>query len=133
MAIFSRIIFEAVKRRARRGLNADADSLSGVKQDARQRGVRGEAFAYWYLRRHGYVFVACNHVPREIKGEIDLIGHDGEITECDSGETASGWPHGAAVSDGEAREKVPGAVRCSGDRRIFRPRGSSAPAFSPRM
>jgi len=42
MAIFSRIIFEAVKRRARRGLNADADSLSDMKQDARQRGVRGE-------------------------------------------------------------------------------------------
>src|SRR5467141_724469 len=38
MAIFSRIMFEAVNWRARRGLNADADSLSDVKQDARQRG-----------------------------------------------------------------------------------------------
>ena len=27
--------------------------------------------------------------------------------ECDGLETASGWPHGAAVSDGEARERVP--------------------------
>jgi hypothetical protein len=84
-------------------------------------------------------------VPREIKGEIDLIGYDGErlafvevrtrtaLPECDSGETASGWQRGAAVSDGEARERVPGAVRCGGDRRIFRPRGSGAPAFSPRM
>ena len=78
MAILSRITFEAVKWRARRGLNADADSLSGVKQDARQRGVRGETFAYWYLRRHGYVFVTRNYVPPEIKGEIDLIGYDGE-------------------------------------------------------
>jgi hypothetical protein len=32
----------AVKWRARRVLNADADSLSGVKQNARQRGVCGE-------------------------------------------------------------------------------------------
>src|SRR5258708_25621621 len=31
---------------ARRGLNANAESLSGVKQDARQRGVPGETFAY---------------------------------------------------------------------------------------
>jgi putative endonuclease len=77
MAIFSRIIFEAVKRRAR-GLNADADSLSDVKQDARQRGVHVETFAYWYLRGHGYVFVARNYVPREVKDEIDLIGYDGE-------------------------------------------------------
>ena|SRR6266851_4870146 len=35
-------------------------------------------FAYWYLRRHGYVFVARNYVPRDVKGEIDLIGYDGE-------------------------------------------------------
>lgn len=78
MAILSRIIFAAVKWRARRGLNADADALSDVKQDARQRGVRGETFAYWYMRRHGYVFVARNYVPRDVKGEIDLIGYDGE-------------------------------------------------------
>ena len=72
MAIFSRIILEAVKRCACRGLNADADSLSDVKQDARRRGVHGETFAYWYLRRYGYVFVARNYVPR------DVIGYDGE-------------------------------------------------------
>jgi hypothetical protein len=40
MAIFSRIIFEAVKWRARRGLNADAGSFRDVKKDARQRAVR---------------------------------------------------------------------------------------------
>ena len=75
---YSRTIFGAVKWRGRRRLNADTDSLSGVKQDARQRGVRGETFAYWYLRRHGYVFVARNYVPREIEGEIDQIGYDAE-------------------------------------------------------
>jgi hypothetical protein len=26
------------------------DSLSDIKQDARQRGVRGETFGYWCLR-----------------------------------------------------------------------------------
>jgi hypothetical protein len=70
MAIFSRIIFEAVKRLARRGLNADADSLSDVKQGARQRGVLGETFAYCHLRRHGYVFVARNYVPRDVKARL---------------------------------------------------------------
>jgi putative endonuclease len=28
--------------------------------------------------KHGYVFVARNYVPRDVKGEIDLIGYDGE-------------------------------------------------------
>jgi len=78
MAIFSRIIFETVKRRARRGLNCGDEPLAGAKEKARQRGVRGETFAYWYLRRHGYVFVARSYMPREVKGEIDLIGCDGE-------------------------------------------------------
>jgi putative endonuclease len=29
-------------------------------------------------RRHGYVFVARNYTPRGIKGELDLVGYDGE-------------------------------------------------------
>ena len=78
MAIFSRIIFETLKRRARRGLNCGDEPLAGAKEKARQRGVRGETFAYWYLRRHGYVFVARNYMPSEVKGEIDLIGYDEE-------------------------------------------------------
>jgi Holliday junction resolvase-like predicted endonuclease len=61
-----------------KGLNAGTDSLSDIKQDARQRGLRGETFACWYLRRHGYVFVARNYVPRDATGEIDLIGYDRE-------------------------------------------------------
>ena len=77
MAIFSRLIFETVKWRARRGLSGDEESFADKKEKARQRGVRGETFAYWYLRRHGYVFVARNYVPRGAKGEIDLVGYDG--------------------------------------------------------
>lgn len=78
MAIVSRLIFEVVKWRARRGLASDAETFADVKVAAKQRGVRGETFAYWYLRRHGYVFVARNYVPRGAQGEIDLVGYDGE-------------------------------------------------------
>ena len=78
MPLASRIIFEVVKWRARRGLTRDIDSFADTKAESRQRGVRGETFAYWYLRRQGYVFVARNYMPRGIKGEIDLVGYDGE-------------------------------------------------------
>lgn len=78
MAIFSRLIFETVKWRARRGLSGDEGTSANQKEKARRRGVCGETFAYWYLRRHGYVFVAKNFIPRGAKGEIDLVGYDGE-------------------------------------------------------
>jgi putative endonuclease len=77
MALFSRLIFEMVKWRARRGLSGEDGTLADAKEKARRRGVCGETFAYWYLRRHGYVFVARNYIPRGAKGEIDLIGYDG--------------------------------------------------------
>jgi putative endonuclease len=78
MPILSLLIYETVKWRARRGLGGGGEPLGDEKEIARQRGVRGETFAYWYLRRHGYVFVARNYVPRGGKGEIDLVGYDGE-------------------------------------------------------
>ena len=40
-------------------------------------GVQGETYAYWYLRRHGYVMIARNFTYRGMKGEIDLVGYDG--------------------------------------------------------
>jgi putative endonuclease len=78
MAIFSKLVFAVVRWRARHGLNAELESLADGKEKARQRGVRGETFAYWYLRRLGYVFIARNYIPRSIKGEVDLVGYDGE-------------------------------------------------------
>jgi putative endonuclease len=42
-------------------------------------GVRGETFAYWYLRRHGYTIIARNFKSPGVKGEIDLIGYDGNV------------------------------------------------------
>ena len=78
MALFSRLIFQMVRWKARRGLREDqAASPGDERQVARQTGIRGETYAYWYLRRHGYVFVARNYSPRTAKGELDLVGYDG--------------------------------------------------------
>jgi putative endonuclease len=86
MPIFSRLIFQAVRWASRRGLReeesfsnvARLEARSAKKLEARSAGVRGETYAYWFLRRHGYVFVAKNYTPRGIKGELDLIGYDGK-------------------------------------------------------
>jgi hypothetical protein len=71
MPIVSRLIFHAVQWAARKGLR-DGDALSpeAKKHAARQTGIRGETYAYWYLRCQGYVFVARNFTPRASKGEI---------------------------------------------------------------
>ena len=79
MPLISRAIFQLVHWAARKGLRDDPDnSLQQHKHAARRTGIRGETYAYWYLRRHGYVFVARNYTPRGIKGELDLVGYDGE-------------------------------------------------------
>jgi putative endonuclease len=93
MPIISRIIFGVVRWAARKGLRGeredacddgaddidDAEELeNAMRSAARQEGVRGETYAYWYLRCAGYVFIARNFLPRAAKGEIDLIGYDGE-------------------------------------------------------
>jgi putative endonuclease len=71
--------FAVVRWRSRRGLRLDAASTADAKkQEALQIGVRGETYAYWYLRRLGYLFIAKNYAPSHSKGEIDLIGYDGE-------------------------------------------------------
>jgi putative endonuclease len=41
-------------------------------------GQRGEEDAYFYLRQNGYVIVARNFRSPRHKGEIDLIGWDGD-------------------------------------------------------
>jgi putative endonuclease len=79
MALFSRIIFGVVHWMARRGLRDDEQPVAGQKKNvARRTGVHGETYAYWYLRRHGYIFIAKNYMPRGGKGELDLVAHDGE-------------------------------------------------------
>ena len=94
MPIFSRLIFYAVRFGARRGLRDDANANRPApgapdanpgnaekfqqKEKARRTGLRGETYGYWYLRRHGYVFVAKNYMPQGVKGELDLVGYDGQ-------------------------------------------------------
>ncbi len=79
MPMFSRVMFGLVDWAARKGL-ADSTappSREAAKQRARRTGVRGETYAYWYLRRQGYVMIARNYTYRGLKGEIDLVGYDG--------------------------------------------------------
>ncbi|HUK53936.1 MAG TPA: YraN family protein [Candidatus Binatia bacterium] len=83
--MFSRMMYALVAFGARKGLNQNAPTASGAtaaerrQQTRRATGVRGETFAYWYLRRHGYVLVARNYRAAGVKGEIDLVGYDGEV------------------------------------------------------
>jgi putative endonuclease len=79
MRFLSRVIFRVVCWAARKGLRDDSDVGSNHrKHESRRAGIRGETYAYWYLRRQGYVFIARNFMPRGAKGEIDLIGYDGD-------------------------------------------------------
>jgi putative endonuclease len=79
MPIFSRLMFQAVRWAARPGLREE-ENFSGEakKLEARSTGVRGETYAYRYLRREGYVFVAKNYARRGVKGALDLLGYDGK-------------------------------------------------------
>jgi len=64
-----------------------ADALSRARGEANPerlpehlvQGRRGEEAAYFYLREQGYVMVARNFRSPRHRGEIDLIGWDGEI------------------------------------------------------
>ena len=89
MPLFARVIFGLVNWAARNGLSEEAVTKQS-KQRARQTGVRGETFAYWYLRRHGYILVARNFTVPGIKGEIDLVGYDGPVLAFVEVKTRSG-------------------------------------------
>ncbi len=42
-------------------------------------GQRGEEDAYFYLRRLGYVIVARNWRSHRHRGELDMVGWDGDV------------------------------------------------------
>ena len=80
MPILGRAIFGMVDWAARRGLAepSEPETKAAAGHKARRTGVRGETYAYWYLRKNGYVMIARNFSQRGIQGEIDLVGYDGE-------------------------------------------------------
>jgi putative endonuclease len=91
--MIARMMFAFVDFAARKGLADAAKPADAVAQShdaggepanvkktrARRTGVRGETYAYWYLRRHGYVLVARNFRSPAVKGEIDMVGYDGKV------------------------------------------------------
>ena len=96
MPLFARMMFGIVNMRARRGLSSPEPEASRAREKggdavsadeknlamnraARRTGVRGETFAYWYLRKNGYVIVSRNFMVPGMKGEIDLAGYDGKV------------------------------------------------------
>jgi putative endonuclease len=134
MAIVARAVFGIVNWAARKGLAEEAGSYANsgagdaaardrgreasakglrAKDAARRTGVRGETFAYWYLRRRGYTIIARNFMVPGMKGEIDLAGYDGEVlafvevkTRTMSGEEKSGARPEEAVTREKQRHLV---------------------------
>jgi putative endonuclease len=121
MGLVARAIFGLVRIRARKGL-APGDTAGSAKEQARAVGVRGETYAYWYLRRHGYVIVARNYALPGVKGEIDLVGYDGPIVAFVEVKTRTG--EGALPEEAVTREKRRALARIAQqfliDRRIAR-------------
>ena len=59
-----RIMFSILNFIAGEGL-AEASTDSSANQLARKAGVGGETYAYWYLRREGYIVIARNFTMPE--------------------------------------------------------------------
>lgn len=102
MPLLARAIFAVVSfLAARRGfVPGEGGDETEERRERRRTGVRGETFAYWYLRRQGYVVVGRNYRVPQRHGEIDLIGWDGDVlafVEVKTRTTASGGPPEQAV------------------------------------
>lgn len=72
-------------------------------------GARGEEEAYFHLRRLGYTMVARNFRSPRRKGEIDLIGYDGEVLcfiEVKTRTTRAVMPAEAAVDQEKQRDLI---------------------------
>ena len=71
-----------------------------------QTGVRGETYAYWYLRRHGYTLIARNFTTPGIKGEIDMVGYDGSVLAFVEVKTRT-MPEPPAASASQTLQRTP--------------------------
>jgi putative endonuclease len=105
LRIVSSLVFGLVEWAARNGLSAESTPSDRRQQSRHLTGIRGETFAYWYLRRHGYVMVCRNFRVPGLKGEIDLVGFDGpvlvfvEVKTRTSKPGLSGLPEDAVTAD----------------------------------
>ncbi len=107
MPILAIAVFSLVDWAARKGLaeSSAAATPAEAGHRARRTGVRGETYAYWYLRRNGYVMIARNFSSRGMKGEIDLVGYDGatlafvEVKTRTSPRDKFGSPEDAVTAD----------------------------------
>jgi len=98
--LFSSFIFGLVGWAARNGLATQSASSDGKRRQSRRvMGVRGETFAYWYLRRHGYVIVCRNFRAPGVKGEIDLVGFDGPVLAFVEVKTRTSKPDAASLPE----------------------------------
>ena len=83
MKLLSWSVYRLLELAAYRGFAPQAGAAQPLSPDPhaarRVTGMRGETFAYWYLRRHGYTIIARNFKTPGVKGEIDLIGYDGSV------------------------------------------------------
>jgi putative endonuclease len=85
-----------------------AKTLSPEETAAHQRtGRRGEEDAYFYLRRRGYTIIARNYRSPHHRGELDLVGWDGDVLcviEVKTRTTREVKPAEAAVDRQKQRE-----------------------------
>ena len=115
-----------------------------------QTGVRGETYAYCYLRRLGYIFIARNYMPSHAKGELDLLGFDADTlavvevrtrlarkdpsrlagNEHYEREARSAGARGALFSAKAAHPEMPAPFRCGSHRKYSRSTACRAPAQS---
>lgn len=109
MPLFASAVFGVVNWLAARG-GLRPEDAGTPDEDARQRrrtGVRGETLAYWYLRRLGYTVVRRNYRAPHRRGEIDLIGWDGDVlafVEVKTRTTPTGGPPERGVDPGQQQE-----------------------------
>lgn len=103
--MFARAMFAIVDFAARKGLAAeeqDDAAAQSAKKRARQTGIRGETYAYWYLRSQGYLMVARNYTVPGLKGEIDMAGYDRgtlAFVEVKTRSVATGHPRQMATAE----------------------------------
>jgi len=76
--VLANLMLSILNFAAQKGVS-DARVESASKHHAREAGVKGETYAYWYLRRHGYTPVARNYTVPGVKGEIDIVAYDGRV------------------------------------------------------